>query len=486
MKQNGSIKRKGIAKCATGIAGLDEITGGGLPRGRPILLCGSAGSGKTLLAMEFLVRGAAEFGEPAVFISFEEAAGELIENVRSLGFDVPGLIARKKIAIDHVMIERSEIEETGEYDLEGLFIRLEHAVRSVRAKRVVLDTLEALFAGLKDEAIVRAELRRLFRWLKDRNLTAVITAERGNQSMTRCGLEEYVADCVILLDHRVSEQITTRRLRVVKYRGSLHGTDEYPFLISSHGISVLPITSLGMDYPVTEQRISTGIASLDNLLGGQGYFRGSSVLISGTPGTGKTSMGAHLVDAACRRGERAMIFAYEESVSQLVRNLRSIGLNLDRWIRKGLLQVHSARPTLYGVERHLVEIHDHVTAFDPEIVYVDPLNHLSATGKEMELQSILIRLVDFLKQSGITAIFTQLQSVGHSDETLGVSSLMDSWLELRNDERNGSYQRTMFILKSRGMGHSNRRHEFVITGQGLRLEKSPDLMAKPGPRMEIV
>jgi circadian clock protein KaiC len=496
MKQNGQLNLiskiaaarpgRGISKCPTGITGLDEITEGGLPRGRPTLLCGAAGCGKTLLAMEFLVRGAAEFNEPGVFVSFEESSPELIENVRSLGFDLDKLVARKKIALDHVLIERSEIEETGEYDLEGLFIRLEHAVKSVGAKRVVLDTLEALFGGLSNEAIVRAELRRLFRWLKDRRLTAVITGERGESSLTRYGLEEYVADCVILLDHRVSEQVTTRRLRVVKYRGSLHGTNEYPFLISSHGVSVLPVTSLTLDYPVTEQRISTGVRSLDELLGGKGYYRGSSVLITGHPGTGKTSLGAHLVDATCRRGERAIIFAYEESVSQVVRNLHSVGLDLGRWIKKGLLKIHAARPTLYGVERHLVEMHEQVKAMRPSVVFVDPMNSLSITEKSLELQSTLLRLVDFLKQQGITGIFSQLQAAESSHLSMGVSSLMDSWVELRNEERTGMFRRALFIRKSRGMAHSNRRHEFVISGQGIRLESLPDLVVPPEGRTQLI
>ena len=475
-----------IAKCPTGITGFDEISQGGLPRGRPTLLCGSAGCGKTLLAMEFLVRGAAEFDEPGVFVSFEESSPELIENVRSLGFDLEKLVARKKIAMDHVLIERSEIEETGEYDLEGLFIRLDHAVKSVGAKRIVLDTLEALFGGLSNEAIVRAELRRLFRWLKERKLTAIITGERGEKALTRYGLEEYVADCVILLDHRVAEQITTRRLRIVKYRGSQHGTNEYPFLIAPHGVSVLPITSLTLDYPVSEERISTGIQSLDDMLGGRGYYRGSSVLITGNPGTGKTSLGAHLVDAACRRGESAIIFAYEESVSQVVRNLRSVGLDLGRWIKKGLLEIHAARPTLYGVERHLVEMHERVNDFKPKVVFVDPMNSLSATEKGTELTAVLLRLIDFLKQQGITAIFSQLQTADALHQTLGVSSLMDSWIELRNEERNGVFRRTMFVLKSRGMPHSNRRHEFVISNQGLRLETVPDLIVEPAARTQLV
>jgi circadian clock protein KaiC len=421
--------------------------------------------------MEFLVRGAERFDEPGAFISFEESSGELIENVRSLGFNLDRWVARKKIALDNVVVERSEIEETGDYDLEGLFIRIDHAVKSVGARRVVLDTLEALFGGLGNEAIIRAELRRLFRWLKARRLTAIITGERGQSSLTRYGLEEYVADCVILLQHEVSDQITTRGLRIVKFRGSIHGTNQYPFLITSHGVSVLPITSLALNYPVSARRISTGIDSLDSMLGGKGYFRGTSILVSGTPGTGKTSIAGHLVDATCRGGERALIFAYEESIEQIVRNLRSIGLDLDRWLRRGLLQIHAVRPTVYGVERHLIEIHERTVAFAPAVVVADPISNLSATDKRRELQSVLTRLIDFLKHRGVTALFTQLQSSSREETDMGVSSLMDTWLALRNEEDRGAFKRTLFVLKSRGMAHSNQRREFTISSRGLRMER---------------
>ena len=366
-----------LPKSPTGIQGLDEITGGGLPTGRPTLVCGSAGCGKTMLAMEFLVRGATQFGEPGVFMMFEENAAELTANVRSLGFDLDKLAAQKMILLDYVHIERSEIEETGEYDLEGLFIRLGHAIDSIGAKRVVLDTVEALFAGLPNHAILRAELRRLFRWLKDRGMTAVITGEKGEATITRYGLEEYVADCVIILDQRITEQISTRRLRVVKYRGTAHGTNEYPFLIGERGFSVLPITSLQLDHEASAERVPTGIARLDEMLGGKGVFRGSSVLVSGSPGTGKSSIGAKFVDAACRRGENALLFAYEESSAQIVRNMRSIGIDLEPWVKKGLLQIHASRPTLHGLEQHLVMMHDTVRAFRPAVVVVDPISNLT-------------------------------------------------------------------------------------------------------------
>jgi circadian clock protein KaiC len=462
-----------IPKAPTGVQGLDEITGGGLPAGRPTLVCGTAGAGKTMLATEFIVRGATEFGEPGVFMMFEENAEELIANVRSLGFDLGKLAAQKKIALDHVHIERSEIEETGDYDLEGLFIRLGHAIDTVGAKRVVLDTLEALFSGLPNQAILRAELRRLFRWLKDRGMTAIITGERGDGTLTRYGLEEYVADCVIVLDHRVDEQISTRRLRVVKYRGSAHGTNEYPFLIGERGLSVLPITSLRLDHKASTQRVSTGITRLDEMLGGKGVYCGSSLLVSGSPGTGKSSISATFVDAACRRGERCLLFAYEESAAQILRNMRSLGMNLEQWVKKGLLEIHASRPTLQGLEQHLVMMHDTVLAFRPSVVVVDPISNLTIERHDAEVKPTLMRLIDFLKQQQITTLFTSLTSSGGGvspeDSQVGVSSLMDTWLLLRNVEYNGERNRTLFVLKSRGMRHSNQVREFVLTDKGIDL-----------------
>jgi circadian clock protein KaiC len=462
-----------LKKSATGITGLDEITGGGLPSGRPTLVCGSAGCGKTMLAMEFLVRGATQYGEPGVFMMFEENAVELAANVRSLGFDVAKLIAQKKIVLDHVHIERSEIEETGEYDLEGLFIRLGHAIDSIGAKRVVLDTVEALFAGLPNHAILRAELRRLFRWLKDRGMTAIITGERGEHSLTRYGLEEYVADCVIMLDQRMHEQISTRRLRVLKYRGSAHGTNEYPFVIGTRGISVMPITSLQLDHKASDERIVTGIARLDEMLGGKGVFRGSSLLVSGTPGTGKSTIAAKFADTTCRRGERAMYFAYEESSAQLLRNMRSVGIHLEPWVKKGLLQIHSSRPTMHGLEQHLVMIHDMVRAFRPSFVVVDPISNLTLDRGGAEVWPTLMRLIDFLKHQQITSLFVSLTSADGGatpeDSQLGVSSLMDTWLLLRNVEFNGERNRTLYVLKSRGMPHSNQVREFVLSDDGIDL-----------------
>ncbi len=465
--------RASIPKAPTGIQGLDEITDGGLPAGRPTLVCGGAGTGKTMFATEFIVRGATEFNEPGVFMMFEENAAELAANVRSLGFDLARLAAQKKIVLDHVHVERSEIEETGEYDLEGLFIRLDHAIKQIGARRVVLDTIEALFAGLPNQAILRAELRRLFHWLKGRGVTAVITGERGEQTLTRYGLEEYVADCVIILDHRVSEQISTRRLRVMKYRGSAHGTNEYPFLIGDRGLSVLPITSLRLEHKAPRQRVSTGIARLDEMLGGRGFYRGGSVLVSGSPGTGKSSIGAAFVDAACRRGERALLFSYEESAAQVLRNMRSIGLNLGQWVERGLLEIHSSRPTLQGLEQHLLHMHDTVRAFRPAVAVVDPISNLTTERHDAEVKPTLMRLIDFLKSRQITTLFTSLASsedgMTPEDSQVGVSSLMDTWLLLRNVEYNGERNRTLFVLKSRGMEHSNQVREFVLSERGIDL-----------------
>lgn len=462
----------GLLKAATGIQGLDEITHGGLPRGRPTLVCGGAGCGKTMLAAEFLVRGAMQYNEPGVFMMFEENAEELTTNMRSLGFDLDKLRRQKKIALDFVRVERSEIEETGEYDLEGLFIRLAHAIESVGAKRVVLDTIEALFAGLPNHAILRAELRRLFRWLKDRGMTAIITGERGETLLTRYGLEEYVADCVILLDHRIIDQVSTRRLRVVKYRGSAHGTNEYPFLIGETGLSVLPITSLRLDHRTSSERVPTGIPKLDAMLDGRGIYRGSSVLVSGSPGTGKSSVGASFAHAACARGERALLFAYEESPSQLMRNMRSIGINLTPWVKKGLLEIHASRPTLQGLEQHLALMHDIVRRTKPDLVVVDPISNLTLHADDVSLKPTLMRLIDLLKQQGITAVFTSLTrdgSLALAETEVGVSSLMDTWLMLSNLEFNGERTRTIQVIKSRGMCHSNQVREFILSDHGVDL-----------------
>lgn len=469
--QTKKTNMRGIAKCPTGVTGLDQITEGGLPKGRPTLLCGGAGCGKTILAMEFLVRGVTEFNEAGVFIAFEETDKELSENVASMGFDLPALISRKKLLIDHVRVERSEIEETGEYDLEGLFIRLEAAIRRVGAKRVVLDTIEALFSGFSNANILRAELRRLFQWLKSKGVTVIITAETGDGKLTRQGIEEYVADCVIVLDHRVLDQNCIRRLRVVKYRGTTHGTSEYPFLIGESGLSVLPLSSLNLDHQASMQRISSGIPRLNAMLGGKGFYRGTSVLISGGAGTGKSSMAAHFVQAACQRGERALYMASEQSTSEIIRNMRSIGMDLEPWIGKGLLQFYVSRPGTFGLEKHLVTIHDLTTAFNPKVVVIDPITNFTSIGTNSEVKSMVTRLIDLFKSRHITALFTSLTTGDSAAESteVGVSSQMDTWLLLRNLESNGERNRGLCVLKARGMAHSNQIREFVLTNHGVEI-----------------
>ena len=462
---------KQLAKTPSGITGLDEITGGGLPKGRPSLICGAAGSGKTLFSMEFIVRGAVEFGEPGVFMAFEEKAEELATNVASLGFNLDKLQKDGLLKIDHVQVERSEIEETGEYDLDGLFIRLGYAIDTIGAKRVVLDTIENLFSGLNNQAILRAELRRLFGWLKEKGVTAIITGEKGEGSLTRQGLEEYVSDCVILLDHRVVNQISTRLLRIIKYRGTVHGTNEYPFLIDDEGISVLPITSLELDADVSSQRISSGIPALDKMLGGKGFFRGSSILVSGTAGTGKTSIAAYFAHETCKRKERCLYFAFEESQQQIMRNMLSIGIDLKADIDKGLLEMHASRPTLFGLEMHLVDIHKKIKRFKPKTVILDPITNLITIGSIGEVKAMLIRLIDFLQTEQITVMFTalSLNTIVNEQTDEGVSSLVDAWLLVRDIESNGERNRGMYIMKSRGMKHSNQVREFVITDDGLDL-----------------
>lgn len=471
LKGNRNSIPSALPKASTGIQGFDDITEGGLPKGRPTLICGGAGSSKTLFAVEFLVRGAMQYQEPGVLMTFEETAEEISQNVVSLGFEVKDLIAQKKMLIDYVHVERSEIRETGEYNLEGLFVRLGYAIDSIGAKRVAIDSLETLFTGLTNTAILRAELHRLFRWLKEKSVTAIITAERGDGTLTRHGLEEYVSDCVILLDHRVNNQFAIRRLRIVKYRGSRHGTDEYPFLIGEHGISVLPLTSFGLTHIASNERISCGIPRLDIMLGGKGYYRGSSVLVSGTAGTGKTSIAAHFADATCRRGERCLIFLFEESPSQLIRNMRSIGIDLEPWIKKGQLLLHAARPTLYGLETHLVTMHKLTDEFKPSVVVIDPVTNLSSGGTLSEAKSLLIRLIDYFKMNQISTFFTSLTQGDQNDETtdVGISSLMDKWLLVRDLETNGERNRVLYLLKSRGMAHSNQVREFRLTGDGIDL-----------------
>lgn len=467
-RQNNVV---GLPKEPTGIPGFDEITSGGLPAGRPTLICGSAGAGKTLFAMEFLVRGATIFNEPGVFISFEETGDELAINVASLGFDIKRLSAEKKLLLDYVFIERAEIEETGDYDLEGLFLRLDYAINLIGAKRIVLDTLEALFSGLPNEAIIRAELRRLFRWLKEKGLTAVITCERGEGTLTRYGLEEYVADCVILLDNRVDNQISTRRMRIVKYRGTAHGTNEYPFFIDEQGFSVLPITSIGLNHNASTERVSTGITRLDTMVGGEGFYRGSSVLVSGTAGTGKSTIAAHFIDAACKRGERALFFAFEESQSQIIRNMRSIGIDLEKYVKQGLLTFKNARPSNYGLEVHLALIHKAISEHKPQVVVIDPITNFLAVGDERQTKAMLTRLIDFLKDRQITALFTSLTKSDDTieDSEVGVSSLMDVWLLVKNIESNGERNRGLYVLKARGIAHSNQVREFLLTNKGMEL-----------------
>jgi circadian clock protein KaiC len=470
-----------LPKVLTGIRGLDEITRGGLPAGRPTLVCGGPGSGKTLLALTFLVNGASRFGEPGVLMTFEENAREIASDVASLGFDLPKLIEAKQLSVDYVRVERAEIEETGEYDLEGLFVRLGYAIDSVGAKRVVLDTIESLFAGLKDDAVLRSELRRLFRWLKDRGVTALITGERGDGLLTKQGLEEYVSDAVILLDHRVHDQVSTRRLRVVKYRGSHHGTNEYPFLIDGGGLSVLPVSSMALQHEAPLDRISAGIPHLDGMLSGRGYYRGSTVLITGAAGTGKTSLAAHFLDAACRRGERCLCFLFEESPQQLLRNMRSIGVDLEPWVAAGLLQFHADRPSRYGLETHLATMHQVVADFKPTVAVIDPVTNLMTVGTYADVQAMLTRLIDHLKTENITAMLTSLTpgwTNAERTETI-ISSLMDTWIVMANDDLGGRHRRALYVLKSRGMAHSNEFREFALTARGLEIAANGD--AHPPP-----
>ncbi len=461
---------EGILKARTGISGFDDLTLGGLPKGRPTLVCGSAGCGKTLFASTFLINGAREEGEPGIFVTFEERPVDIIDNVASLGFGLDELIRDKKIHIEHVAIDPAELAEVGDYDLEALFLRLELAISEIGAKRIVLDTIESLFSAFQNPAILRAEIRRLFDWLKENGLTAVITGERGDGSLTRQGLEEYVSDCVILLDHPVHNQVSTRRLRIVKYRGTAHGTNEYPFLIGEDGFSVLPVSSLGLAHQVYEERISTGIPDLDAMLSGGGFHRGSSILLSGVAGSGKSSIAASFCDASCRRGEKALYFSFEESAQQTVRNMRSIGMDLQPHIDAGLLRCEATRPTFYSLEMHLAMMLREIERFKPSLVVLDPISAFMDTGEELEVQSMLLRMIDFLKTHGITGVFTHLAHVqGEAKTDAGLSSLMDAWILLLNREANGEFNRELYLLKARGMAHSNQVREFSMSDTGIRL-----------------
>jgi circadian clock protein KaiC len=468
-----NLPTQSLEKSPSGISGLDEICQGGFPTGRPTLICGSAGCGKTLFAMQFLIKGITEYHEPGVFMSFEESSSDLAQNVSSLGFDLQKLTRQKKLHIDYVRVERSEIEETGEYDLEGLFIRLNYAIDSIGAKRVVLDTIEALFSGIQNQTLLRAEIRRLFEWLKEKGVTAIITGERGENTLTRQGLEEYISDCVILLDFRVVDQIATRRLRIVKYRGSPHGTNEYPFLIDENGISVIPITSLNLDYRVSKEIISTGIPTLDDLFKTGGYYRGNSVLLTGVAGTAKTILAVHFAVSSCHRKEKVLYFSFEESPDQLIRNSRSIGINLKPHIDSGILIIHSSRPSLQGLELHLLTLHKLITQYKPGMVIVDPISSLISVGSTSEVRGMLVRLMDLLKMSNINAIFTSLtqqSSNAYNDATIdAVSSLADTWINLKYEETNGIRRRELLIIKSRGVAHDENVCNFSISNKGIRL-----------------
>jgi len=460
-----------LKKSPSGIPGFDEITGGGLPQGRSTLVCGDAGAGKTMLGMQFLVRGATEGQEPGVFVAFEETESDLKRNVASLGWDLETLCGERRLAVESVSVSSEEMAEAGQYDLEGLFVRLDAAIRDVGASRIVLDTVETLFGVFTDAHVVRAEFRRLLRWLKDRGITAVVTAERGEEGLTRFGIEEYVSDCVIDLSQGMRGQTTRRHLRVLKYRGSGHGTNAYPFLIGQNGIHLFAVTELGLDFPVFEERISSGIDRLDEMLGGRGFYRGSSILLSGTAGTGKSSISASFADAACARGEQALYISYEEPRLQIVRNMQSIGIDLQKWHESGNLRFHTTRVTTHGLEEHFFLVKGLIEESPPNVVVIDPVSNLLQLGSPEEVKNLLTRLIDFLKSRGITTLVTELITGGHSIEATNtdISSLMDAWLLLRDMESGGERSRVLYVLKARGMSHSHQVREFLLTDQGVSL-----------------
>ncbi len=486
-KKKSSSNRNQLQKCPTGIKGFDEITEGGLPKNRTTLVSGGAGSGKTLLGIDFLINGATNYNEPGIFMSFEETEDELYKDVASLNLDLKGLVSKKKILVEHVVLERRDVQEK-EFNLEGLLIRLENAIHSIGAKRVVLDSIESLFAGFTDIGILRVEIKRLFRWLKEKQVTAIVTGEPSDGFYTRQGLEEFVSDCIILLDNRVKEQISVRRIRVVKYRGSKHGTNEYPFVIDNQGLSVIPITSAGLDQPGTAKRVSTGVSSFDKLFKGGGYTRGSTVLASGTAGTGKTSLAAAFAVASCKRGERCLYLSYEGSAGQLAQNMKSIGFEMEPLIKKGLLKIVSTRPSFFGLETHLLDLYKMIADFKPQAVVIDPLTSLIGQQNPVEIQSMITRLIDLLKTNGITGFFTSLvPSTEQNDSSgeIGVSSLIDTWIVVRALEEDEGRRRIrgLYIVKSRGMGHSSDVHKIVLSDDGINIIKM-DADATAGPKQK--
>jgi len=459
---------KTIPKTATGIPGLDQILNGGLPKGRVTLVVGNSGTGKTLLGIEFLVNGIRQHDENAILVTFEESASKVTENVSSLGFDLNNLQDDGKLTVMAFKVDLPE-KNRGYFDFSPLLVLLEEAIVCIGAKRVVLDTIELLFGAYSDQTTARIELVKLMRWLEDRGVTAIITGESGNNALTRFGIEEYVSDCVIVLDHRVREEISTRLLRVMKYRGSVHGTNEYPFLIAKNGFIVLPVSSLSLDYAVSRERVSVGVPELDEMLSG-GPYRGSTTLVTGVSGTGKTSVAMSMVNAACARGERSLVLLYEESAFQLERDMGSIGINLKRWTDSGMLKIWASRPLEYGLENHLAIFINMLESFKPAIVAIDGLTAFSRGGFDPDVFIFITRKIGILKARGITTVLTTLKKdVEDESSSLHISSLTDTGILLRNIEKNGERNRLLAVTKSRGTAHSNQLREFTLSSDGIRL-----------------
>ncbi|WP_240236172.1 circadian clock protein KaiC [Nocardioides sp. CFH 31398] len=458
-----------LEKAATGIEGFDDITFGGLPRARATIVTGAAGSGKSMFGVEFLAQGARAYGEPGVLLSFEETADELVANAASIGVDLRAMADEGTLVVDSAAGDLDDLVQSGAFDLEGLLLRLAAAIDAVGARRVVLDTVETLFSTLPDETTVRREFARLLRWLKERDLTVVVTAERGQQGrLTRHGIEEYVSDCVVVLDHRVEDEVATRRMRVAKYRGSPHGTNEFPFLISGRGLVVMPLHHDELT-EVSEERVSLGIPELDTMVGG-GVFRGSTIMISGSAGTGKTSIAACAADAACRRGEKALFLSFEEPSGQVVRNMRSIGLDLQHWIDKGLLVVQHMRPAITGLEAHLASLHMILDEHPAEVVVLDAVASLSRGVASYASASAVARDIAMLRLRGATTVLTALAGTHDDPHTdVSASSLVDAWLLVRNVENDGERNRLLMTIKNRGSFHSNQVREFLLTDDGPRL-----------------
>ena len=457
---------------STGVKGLDDVLGGGIPQGHAMLLVGKPGTGKSILSMEYLLHGIELHKENGVYISFEESEKQIISNAASFGWKFEEMVKKNKLAISYIDMQPEQMRTVGDYDLSALILRVKGAIKKVNARRVVIDGINNLLSTFDDERIIRSDLLRLIREIKEVNATIFITGERGHDSWSKMGFEEYLADGLMHLDNRTDGNYQTREIQVVKCRGINHYTGKSPFIINSEGMSIRPLITADFDYKVLKSRVSTGIADIDNMLGGKGLYRGSTVYITGPSGAGKTSISSSFANGACSRGERALFLAFEESSDQIIRNMKSIGLSLDKWVNEKLLYFYTARATTNSLEGHLDNIMTMVREVEPTCVVLDPISAFRPIANENETKLMLIRLNDYLRARKITTVFTALSSDGEYSEHADVqlSSIADTWIVVRIMDYKGERNNVMQLMKSRGMSHSRQMKEMYFTGNGLKLQ----------------